>query len=50
MVLALTGVDGIVTEEIQGAKDEASGYMDTLNGWIAQDDWTTVYDETLAEV
>ena len=24
--------------------------MDTLNGWIAQDDWTTVYDETLAEV
>ena len=48
-------VDEVITaveesEEIQGAKDEASGYMDTLNGWIAQDDWNTVYDETLAEV
>ena len=48
-------VDEVITaveesEEIQGAKEEASGYMDTLNGWIAQDDWDTVYDETLAEV
>ena len=48
-------VDEVITaveesEEIQGAKDEASGYMDTLNGWIAQDDWDTVYNETLAEV
>merc|ERR1712038_2113633 len=48
-------VDEVITaveesEEIQGAKDEASGYMDTLNGWINQEDWNTVYDETLAEV
>ena len=44
----ITGVEN--SEEVQEAFTEASGYMDTLNDWINQDDWNTVYEETLAVV